>query len=270
MNAIFKYPGSKWAIAQWVVDHFPDGYERMIYLEPFAGSLAVFFNKAPSSVEVINDIDSDVVNLFRVLRERPEDMERMILLTPFSREEYDLAFEATEDPLEKARRFLVRANMGIGSRRCGKTGWHCRVSKDPGGSVVKWSTMLRQIEPAASRLRGTPTNLVHIENCNAIELIKRFNKPEVLMYLDPPYLRKVRKSGALYQQEMDEASHSQLLETISGSSAKIILSGYDSELYNTYLHGWHKDRTSAKAFVGDTTETIWMNYEPSAQMGFGI
>lgn len=135
MNAIFKYPGSKWAIAQWVVDHFPDGYERMIYLEPFAGSLAVFFNKAPSSVEVINDIDSDVVNLFRVLRERPEDMERMILLTPFSREEYDLAFEATEDPLEKARRFLVRANMGIGSRRCGKPGWHCRVSKDPGGSV---------------------------------------------------------------------------------------------------------------------------------------
>ena len=270
MKGVFKHPGSKWAIAQWVIDHFPDGYERMIYVEPFAGSLAVFFNKAPSSVEVINDLDSEIVNLFRVLRERPEDLKRMILLTPYSREEYDLAFEAADDPLEKARRFMVRSNMGIGSRRCGKSGWQCCVSVDPGGSPVKWSTLLRNIEPAAIRLRGTPTNLVHIENCDAIELIKRFNKPEVLMYLDPPYLRKVRKSGALYQHEMDETSHAQLLEAISGSSAKIILSGYDNEFYNSHLPGWHKDSTSAKAFVGDTTETIWMNYEPSAQMGFGI
>lgn len=270
MNAIFKYPGSKWSIAKWIVDHFPDGYERMIYLEPFAGSLAVFFNKAPSSVEVINDLDSEVVNIFRVLRERPDDLERMILLTPYSREEYDLAFEATEDPMEKARRFMVRTNMGIGSRRCGKSVWQCRVSKDPGGSAVKWNTVLREIEPAARRLRGSSTNLVHIENCDALELIKRFNKPDVLMYLDPPYLRKIRKSGALYAHEMDDAIHAQLLETLSGSSAKIVISGYDNDLYNTHLSEWHKDSTASKAFVGDTEETIWMNYEPSAQMGFGI
>lgn len=226
----------------------------------------MFFNKSPSTVEVVNDLDSEVINLFRVLRERPEELERMIRLTPYSREEYDLAFEAASDPLEKARRFMVRVNMGIGSRGCGKTGWQCRESKKPGGCVVKWSSVLRQIEPAASRLRGSTTNLVHIENCDAIDLIKRFNKPEVLMYLDPPYLRTTRKSGAIYAHEMDDISHSQLMEAISESSAKIVISGYDNDLYNTHLSGWHKDSVTAKAFVGDTIETIWMNYEPSSQM----
>lgn len=242
----------------------------MIYLEPFAGSLAVFFNKTPSGVEVVNDLDSEVVNLFRVLRERPEELAQLIMLTPFSREEYDLSFEPADDPLEQARRFMVRANMGIGSKRSAKSGWQCLVSKDPGGCAVKWNTILRQFDPAVSRLRGTSTNLVHIEHGDAIELIKRYNTPDALMYLDPPYLRKTRKSSALYAHEMKDEEHRRLLELVSGSNAKIIVSGYDNPLYDQYLEGWHKDSIPVKVTVGGAVETIWMNYEPATQMEWDI
>ena len=103
MRAVFRYPGSKWSIAQWIIAHFPADYEKLVYLEPFAGSGAVFFNKKPGVVETINDMDGEVVNLFRVLRDQPEDLKRLLELTPYSREEYDTAFEPCDDPLEKAR-----------------------------------------------------------------------------------------------------------------------------------------------------------------------
>lgn len=238
----------------------------MIYLEPFAGSLAVFFNKNPSIIEIVNDLDSEIVNLFRVLREKPDKLIEAILLTPYSREEYDLAFEPCEDPLERARRFMIIANMGVGSKRSTKSCWQCLASTDLGGCVVKWSSVSRVIEPAARRLRGTTTNLVHIEHKDALKLIQRFDKEDVLMYVDPPYVRKARKSGALYAYEMDDQQHRQLLETLNKSKAKIILSGYDCELYDSMLRGWEKDSIISKTTVGEATESIWMNYKPSEQM----
>lgn len=102
MKALFRYPGSKWSIADWIIGHFPEGYEKMVYLEPFVGSGAVFFNKKPSAVETVNDLDSDIVNLFRVLWEQPEELKRALELTPYSREEYDLSFEPCDDPDAKA------------------------------------------------------------------------------------------------------------------------------------------------------------------------
>ena len=98
MRAVIRYPGSKWGMANWIISHFPTDYEKMVYLEPFAGSGAVFFNKRPGAVETINDLDGDVVNLFRVLREQPDELKRALDLTPYSREEYDLSFEACDDP----------------------------------------------------------------------------------------------------------------------------------------------------------------------------
>ncbi len=123
MKAVFRYPGSKWGLARWIIDHFPSGYEKLVYLEPFAGSSAVFFNKTPGTVETINDLDSDVVNLFRILRDRPDDFKAALRLTPYSREEYDLAFAPCDDPLEKARRYMVKCNQAIGAKMDGKCGW---------------------------------------------------------------------------------------------------------------------------------------------------
>lgn len=271
MKAIFRYPGSKWGTASWIISHFPLGYEKLVYLEAFAGSAAVFFNKRPGVCETINDLDGDIVNLFMVLREYPEELKRMLTLTPYSREEYDKSFEPTEDPLEKARKYMVRTTQAIGAKLDGsKCGWRNHKQMKIGGMACKWAGITGTIDAATTRLRGNTTNLVQIEHMDALRLIERYNNRDVLMYLDPPYMRSTRKSGRLYKHEMDDTLQAQMLDLITKSKAKIVLSGYDSDLYNAALQGWHKDTTVTQTTSTEkATEVIWQNYEPPAvQMMF--
>ena len=263
MRAVFRYPGSKWSLAGWIIAHFPLEYEKMVYLEPFAGSGAVFFNKNPGAVETVNDLDSDIVNLFRVLRDRPDELKRALELTPYSREEYDLAFEPTEDPLEKARRYMVKTTQAIGAKLNSKCGWRNHKQMKIGGTACKWNGITETIDEAAARLKGSTTNLVQIEHMDALRLIERYNTPDALIYIDPPYVRSSRKSGALYRFEMDDRQHVQLLEIITKSRAKIILSGYQNELYDRYLKDWKTDSTMSQTTSTEMAlETIWMNYTP--------
>ena len=263
MRAVFRYPGSKWGIADWIIGFFPEGYEKLVYLEPVAGSSAVFFNKRPGTVETVNDLDGDVVNLFRVLREQPEELKRVLTLTPYSRAEYDLSFLPCEEPVEKARRFMVRTTQAIGAKMDGKCGWRNHKQMKIGGTACKWAGITDTIDAAAQRLRGTTTNLVQIERTDALRLIERYDNRDVLMYLDPPYVRSTRKSGRLYLHEMDDATQRALLALITKSRAKIVLSGYDSALYNEALQGWHKFTTmSQTTSTAMAEECVWLNYEP--------
>lgn len=271
MRAVFRYPGSKWSIAEWIISHFPEGYEKMVYLEPFLGSGAVFFNKRPGAVETINDLDDDVVNLFQILRERPEDLKRALWLTPYSREEYDRAFEPCEDSLEQARRFMVRTTQAIGAKLGhGKCGWRNHKQMKIGGTACKWARITETIDEAAARLRGGTKNLVQIEKMDALRLIERYNTPDALIYIDPPYVRSTRKSGALYVHEMTDEGQKRLLGLIASSKAKIIISGYDSEMYNEMLKGWRTDSTMSQTTSTEMArEKIWMNYSPpERQMTF--
>lgn len=266
MKAIIRYPGSKWNLAEWIIQHFPQDYEKMVYLEPFLGSGAVFFNKRPGAVETINDLDGDVVNLFQVLRERPEELKRAVELTPYSREEYNRSFEPCDEPIEKARRFMVRTNQAIGAKMDGKCGWRNHKQKKIGGTACKWSGVPETIDAAALRLRGDSTHLVQIEKMDALRLIARYNSRDVLMYIDPPYIRSTRKSGRLYRFEMDADAHAALLRQIAQSRAHIIISGYENEMYNHYLDGWRTDTIISQTTSADKAEEkIWINYDPPAQ-----
>lgn len=266
MRAVIRYPGSKWGTAGWIISHFPEGYERMVYLEPFAGSAAVFYNKAPSVSETINDLDGDIVNLFQVLRDRPEDLRRVLALTPYSREEYDKSFEPCEDPVERARRYMVKTNQAIGAKMDGKCGWRNHKQVNIGGTACKWAGITETIDQAAKRLRGSTTNLVQIERMDALRLIERYDNPEVLMYLDPPYVRSSRKSGKLYRHEMDDDDQRRLLELVARSRAKIVLSGYGSALYDDALQGWNRYTTGSRTTSGEVAEeVIWINYEPPCE-----
>lgn len=263
-NAVIKYPGAKWGVAPWVISHFP---EHRSYLEPFFGSGAVLFTKSRSAIETVNDIDGDVVNLFDWIRKDPARLAHAIRFTPYARDEYDRAWAAqyTEtDNFRRAVNFYIRMMMGHGFRTTGeKVGWKNDVQGREAAYAAKcWAKTPEVIIQAAERLRG-----VQIENRPAVELIRRFNYQNVLIYADPPYMLGTRQNRKQYRHEMTDDDHMELLEAIKAHRGPAIISGYDSDLYNRELKGWYKDgRTSFTQTASKRREILWMNFEPAAQM----
>lgn len=262
MNAVIKYPGAKWGIADWIIQNFPPHHS---YLEPFFGSGAVLFTKKRSNIETVNDLDGDVVNFFEWVKNDPEKLGAAIYFTPYSREVYDRAWEAqyTEtDPFQRALNFAARMMMGHGFRTTGeKVGWKNDVQgREAAYAATYWCKMPQVILEAAERLRG-----VQIENRPAIQLIQRFNFPNVLIYADTPYLLETRH-GKQYKHEMTAADHAALLEVLKAHKGPALISGYDSPLYNDALHSWYRQETTVRAQTGgERREILWMNREPPIQ-----
>lgn len=253
MNTLLKYPGSKWRIADWIISHFP---EHKVYCEPFFGSGAVFFNKEPAYIETINDIDSNIVNLFRVCREHPDELARLIEMTPFARDEFRECYERTDDPIEQARRTIVRYHQSFGTSNSSRGSWKNVQTYGGPRCATMWNYLPQAILECVERLKEA-----QIENIDAIEIIRRYNDESTLIYCDPPYLKELRKKN-IYAHEMSDKQHIELLKEIKASRSKIIISGYDNELYNHELEGWSTDVIQTTAQMGlHRTEKIWANFE---------
>lgn len=263
MISLLKYPGSKWSIADWIISFFPEHHS---YVEAFFGSGAVLFNKPRSNIETVNDLDDDVTNFFEWVKTDPEQLSHEVYWTPYARQAYENAYNqaSQDDSLKKAVNFFIRLNMGHGFRTTGeKVGWKNDVQgRERAYAAQYWSTAPERIIQAAERLRG-----VQIEHMPAVELMRRFNYKNVLLYLDPPYMPGTR-CGKQYKQEMYTVqSHEELLAAALQHKGPVLISGYDSPLYNAMLRGWHKEtktclcQTSAKR-----QENLWMNFEPMGQM----
>lgn len=271
MQSILKYPGSKGRIADWIVEHIPP---HDFYVEPFFGSGAVLFAKPRSAAEIVNDVDGNVVNFFRVCRNMPEELARALYLSPCSRAEYEAVEEdgagkelhMTGDSLEDARRFAIRCIQGTGNRLGQRVGWKKDVNNVASNTARSWSYLPDKIAPVAERLRG-----VAIENMDAFELIKRHNTKRTFLYCDPPYLESTR-GGNIYRHDMpDRRSHEKLLKLLLNHKGTVILSGYENDLYNETLVAarWNKDSKETYVQGGaHRTETIWFNfdYEPEQTM----
>jgi DNA adenine methylase len=258
---ILHYPGSKWSMADWIISYFP---EHQAYLEPFFGSGAIFFNKRPSKIETINDIDSEVVNLFKVIRGNPNELARVIQWTPLSREEYYLSYESIDslDDLERARRFLVRCCQAIGAKTSDRTGWRSNIEPKNHHKAKEWNKLPHKIIQVASRLKD-----VQIESQPAAKLIKRYNHPEVLIYADPPYILETR-TNRHYKHEMTIEEHIELLELLDQHNGPVILSGYDHELYNSKLRHWHRETKKVLAESGShKEEVLWINPIAAEKLG---
>ena len=254
MNAILNYPGAKWGLAKEIVSLMPS---HRSYLEPFFGSGAVLFNKPPSAIETVNDIDGDIVNFFKVLRERPNDLAEAISLTPYSRDVFDDAHEDRGDSeFDRAYRFAIRSRMGHGFKTYQKTGFKIDVyARERSYCVSAWNRMPDVLLQAATLLKG-----VQIENRPALDIIKKFNHDNVLIYADPPYLLSTR-GGKQYRCEMNEQDHLDLLTALSDHKGYVILSGYPSEMYDRELRGWH--RITKKSYNQNSdprTEVLWCNF----------
>ncbi len=262
MKAILKYPGSKWALADWVISFFPEHHS---YLEPFFGSGAVLFRKPRSNIETVNDLDGNVTNLFEWIKHDPEKLAHEIYWTPYARQIYEDTYAAVpEDSLQKAVHFYIRAQMSHGFRTNGeKVGWKNDIQgRERAYAAGDWCSLPERIMEAAERLRG-----VQIENRPAVEVMRRFNHKKVLVYLDPPYMPGTRH-GKQYKYEMyDEDSHVELLNAAVQHKGPLLISGYETDLYNDILKGWHKEEVLCYTQSRSRKrEPLWMNFEPQKQM----
>lgn len=261
MKALLKYPGGKWRIAKKIIENFP---KHKVYLEPFFGSGAVFFTKEPSNMETINDLDHNVVNLFKVLREQPEELARLIELTPFSRKEFmdiqeeraGAGIQLTDNEVENARRFIVRCNQGFGSKLSDRVGWkHTCTSAGPKNPKI-WGKVPEIIIQAGERLKHA-----QIECMSAIKLIEKYNAEDCLIYADPPYIKEARPKRMYLYEMQDEAEHLELLENLKAHKGYFVLSGYDNEVYQKSLQGYRKIEINTYVNSGrSATECLWLNF----------
>jgi len=235
------------------------------YVEPYCGSLAVLLAKPASAHETVNDLDMDLMRFWRVLRDRPADLERVCALTPHSRAEHQAAFASADDDLEAARRVWVKLTQGrAGTQR--RTGWRHFVKPNTSGPNSGMPAYLDayvdRLAPAAERLAE-----VSLECMPALDLIAKYGtEPDVLLYVDPPYLGSTRsKSWDGYPHEMrGEADHVDLAAALHAARAAVVVSGYPSDLYDRELYaGWDRHTMAASTGQGDTwanrTEVLWSN-----------
>src|SRR5690606_36400469 len=200
-----RYHGGKWKLAPWIIGHFP---RHRIYVEPFGGGASVLMRKPRSYAEVYNDAWGDVVNVFRVLRDQPDELARLLHLTPFSREDFDLCSERAHDPIEQARRTIYRSLAGFGSAAVnGKytTGFRANSNRSGTTPAQDWMNYPPHVRTFAERLRG-----VVIENRDAWDVMRQHDSPETLHYVDPPYMhetRNMRRGNAAYEREMTAEDH---------------------------------------------------------------
>ena len=253
LRAVIKYPGAKWRLADWIIKHMP---RHKSYLEPYFGSGAVFFRKPPSRIETINDIDDNIYNLFCCIRDNADKLARLVAQTPYSRREYETTFTAGDvERFEQARRYLVKCWQGHGFRITCKSGWKNDINgRERAYAVRCWQQLPDWIMQIVARLKQA-----QIEHMPAVELIQRFNRPDVLVYADPPYLLQTRKLKKQYAHEMSEKDHTELLEVLQQNKGPVLLSGYDSELYNNMLADWDRVQIRTTAEKGlHRTEVLWI------------
>ncbi|MBF0411475.1 MAG: DNA adenine methylase [Desulfamplus sp.] len=268
----FGWYGGKFSHLDWLLPLLPQCHH---YCEPFAGSGAVLLNRVPSPIETYNDIDGDVVNFFRVLRDSHQELIRAIALTPFSREEYHLAIYDTTNGIndvERARRFYIKARQTrTGLAQTASLGrWaNCKDTSRSGmsGVVSRWLGGVDALNEIAERLIR-----VQIENRPALDIIRLYDSEKTLFYCDPPYMHSTRGDSNAYGFEMDEEQHKEFAYAVNQTKAMVAVSGYEHPLMEELFKPdrWFKTQGKDKTIhssKGKRTEILWTNYEPQKQKG---
>jgi DNA adenine methylase len=260
----FGWYGGKFSHLNWLLPLLPKARH---YCEPFAGSAAVLLNREPSPVETYNDIDGEVVNFFRVLRDQKEALIEAIGLTPFAREEFEIAFTPSTETLsdlERARRFFVLARQvrtGLAQKASAGRWAHCLLTSRAGmaGAVSRWLGSVEGLSEIVQRLLR-----VQIEHAPAIEVIKRYDSEETLFYCDPPYPHDARGDSQAYAYEMTDDEHRELARMLHNVRGKVAVSGYHCKLLDDLYSDWNYVEAPAKkchSIKKPRQEVLWINYE---------
>lgn len=263
----FGWYGGKFSHLNFLAPLLPT--DATHFCDVFGGSAAVLLNVGPYPVETYNDIDSELVNFFQTLRNEQDELIRAIGLTPFSREELALACQPARDlsKVERARRFYVRARQtrtGLAQTSSAGRWAHCVLTSRAGmaGAVSRWLGSVEGLPEIAQRLQR-----VQIENAPAIEVIERYDTPETLFYLDPPYVHSSRGDASAYGFEMTDEEHRELADCLHSIHGRAVVSGYRTNLYDRLFHDWHRVDADARrcSSVGTMRqESAWMNFKPDS------
>lgn len=261
---VLRYHGGKFRIARWLMGFFPP---HRIYVEPYGGAASVLLAKPRSFAEVYNDLDDDVVNVFRVLRNARQAarLKALLELTPWSRREFFAAYQTHGDPIERARRTIVRCFMAFGStsRRVNRTGFRAKAYRQNQTGVGDWLSYIECLDSFTQRMRR-----VVIESRPALEVIQQQDTADTLFYVDPPYPHVTRPSvrcqsdrDRAYAHDMDDAAHHALAEALHAVSGMVVISGYPCALYDESLYAdWERHERAALADQArPRTEVVWLN-----------
>lgn len=263
---MLRYHGGKWTLGPRIVAKFPP---HTIYVEPYGGAASVLMQKAPCYSEVYNDLDEEIVNVFSVLRE-PElarELERLIRLTPFAKQEFDLSFEPCDDPVEQARRTIARAFMGFSStaahHTATRTGFRSNACRSYSTPAHDWANYPDYIRGFCERLKRV------VVDCRpAIDVVRQHDSRVTLFYVDPPYVHDTRKEARTvgkkgqYRHEMTDEDHVQLARVLRRCEGMVMLSGYPGDLYRELYGDWNQMQMSAFAGAAGSpprTEVLWFN-----------
>jgi len=257
---ILRYHGGKWRAAPRIIAHFPP---HRIYAEPFGGAASVLLRKPRSYAEVYNDLDGEIVNLFRVLREpvQARELIRLLKLTPFARYEFELSYITADDPIEQARRTAVRSFMGFASTVTGKwtTGFRNNSTMSGTTPAHDWRNYPDALLATVERLRG-----VVIENRPALDVIREHDSTRTLHYIDPPYPHETRNdrwAGNAYRYEMADDDHRELAGVLRGVAGAVVISGYSCDLYDQELYpDWRRVSFDTMADgAQERIEVLWIS-----------
>jgi DNA adenine methylase len=255
---VLRWHGGKWNLAPWVLSHLP---AHRVYVEPYCGAASVLLRKPRSYAEVISDLDGEVVNVFRVLRDPilALELEQSLRLTPFARVEFRESYQPSPEPVEQARRTMTRAFMGFGSNAHNKTtGFRSSSNRSGTTPAHDWANYPDQLRAYVERLRG-----VVIENKDALDLIRQHDGPETCFYVDPPYPHSTRGAGQQqnYRHEMTDDQHRELAAVLRELEGAVVLSGYPCALYDLELFpDWQRVERKALADGAEArTEVLWLN-----------
>ncbi len=237
------------------------------YCEPFCGAASALLNRPPADLETLNDLDGELVNFFKVLRERPVELIGQLALTPFARQEFAHAVKRRTrlGDLERARRFFIAACQSYAATQRTATAGNWNFARaGSNNKCAAWPRRLEALTPIAERLRR-----VQLESRPAVQVIRQYDQAEALFYCDPPYLAATRSSGDGYVHELDEAGHVELAEALGACQARVAISGYPSRLYNALYRAprwrvvrWktHKPSSQGSGQAAPSIECVWMNF----------
>lgn len=256
---IVRYHGGKWRLAPWIIANLPP---HRVYVEPFGGGGSVLLRKPRSYAEVYNDLDGEMVNLFRVARDAGHKLREALRLTPFSRDEFVVSYDPSDNSFEQARRTVVRAFMGFGSNAHNqKTGFRANSNRSGTTPAHDWANYPDALHGIIDRLRG-----VLIENRDALDLMPQHDSDQTVFYVDPPYVAETRDKGNDYRHEMTNSDHERLAQLLHSLKGSVVVSGYGCELYDSLFAGWQRIERAAHADgARDRTEVLWLSPNCPAQ-----